>query len=326
MVLAAGECPPAEEGHAGQAVNAGNTISSDDRQRKISQTVSSSHHCHRNNNNNNNNYQTSSIKHKRTKQKPTNASSTSSVKIVLPCQLGALSEENEMGAHPNRVLGAHPNKMQGACRVMVQPTLPYPLGALVPPYSKDSPICTTTTGSTGNTTTTTITRNKEHFVKRNSSLKAIVKFARNNFSSQERAARKKRNKPLIIRRLSGLAMTRSAQSASGGLAGAHAMPPPDGQMGWPLPPRLPPRPINPSALRAVRRSFEVSAAQGFLKRPVIHVEFNSPKNCRECCCCMASDFLYVYVGLCNVFLIQFVMVVLWFFSQSEVKLSDFGPR
>ena len=100
------------------------TTSSDDCQpRKISQTVSSSHHCHRNKNNNNNkNYQTiSSIKHKRKKQKPTNASSSSStsVKIVLPCQLGALSEENEMGEHPN-------NRVLGACRIMVQPTLPYP--------------------------------------------------------------------------------------------------------------------------------------------------------------------------------------------------------
>ena len=221
-----------------------------------------------------------------------------------------------MGEHPN-------NRVLAACRIMVQPTLPYPL---VPPYSEGSPNCTTTTtGSTGNTTTTTIGK-KKHFVKRNSSLKAIVKFATatlsRNISSQERAARKDRlrKKPLIIRR-AGLAVTRRPPaSGCGGLAGAHARPP-----AWPMP-RLPPRPISPSSLRVVRRSFEVAAAQGFLKHPVIHVEFNSPKNCRECCCCMASDFLYVYVGLCNVFLIQFVMVVLWFFSQSEVKLSDFGPR
>lgn len=91
----------------------------------------------------------------------------------------------------------------------------------------------------------------------------------------------------------------------------------------PLPP-LPPRPINPRSLEIVRHSYEVAAKQGYLKRPIIHVDFSSPKNCRECFCCSASDFLYVYVGLCNVFLLQFVMVVLWFFSQSEVNLSDLG--
>ena len=314
------------------------TTSSDDcQQRKISQTVSSSHHCHRNKNNNNKNYQNiSSIKHKRKKQKPTNASSSSSnsVKIVLPCQLGALSEENEKGEHPN-------NRVLGACRIMVQPTLPYPL---VPPYSKGSPNCTTTTtGSTGNTTTTTTIGKKKHFVKRNSSLKAIVKFATatlsRNISSQERRAARKdrlRKKPLIIKKAGLADVTRPRPPAlglppaqyavAGGLPGAHAGPAAAAWLATSTTTRLPPRPINPSSLRVVRRSFEVAAAQGFLKHPVIHVEFNSPKNCRECCCCMASDFLYVYVGLCNVFLIQFVMVVLWFFSQSEVKLSDFGPR
>ena len=103
------------------------------------------------------------------------------------------------------------------------------------------------------------------------------------------------------------------------------------QAGLGLPPtltpttvRLPPRPITPSSLEVVRRNFEVSASKGFLKHPVLHVEFNPPRNCKECCCCSAMDFLYVYVGLCNVFLLQFVMVVLWFFSQSEVNLSDLG--
>ena len=89
-------------------------------------------------------------------------------------------------------------------------------------------------------------------------------------------------------------------------------------------PSLPPRPINPRSLEIVRHSYEVASKQGYLKRPIIHVDFSSPKNCRECLCCSASDFLYVYVGLCNVFLLQFVMVVLWFFSQSEVNLSDLG--
>lgn len=64
---------------------------------------------------------------------------------------------------------------------------------------------------------------------------------------------------------------------------------------------------------ANRRTFEVMASQGRLKRPVIHVELATPKNVKECLMCEAPDCLYVFVGLCNVFLIQFVLVVLVFF-------------
>lgn len=82
------------------------------------------------------------------------------------------------------------------------------------------------------------------------------------------------------------------------------------------------RNIKESSQVRLRHTFQVAATQGRLKTPVIHVEFNGPSNVKECLLCSSSDFLYVLVGLCNVFVLQFVMVVLLFFSQKEVNLSD----
>ena len=156
---------------------------------------------------------------------------------------------------------------------------------IVPPYKPKEP--------------TNPTNRRNH--KSNSSFRVLVKFATTslsrNISSQERKSKKQ-------------------QQQQNPLMGSPTT------ISTPL--RLPPRPITPTSLEVVRRNFEVSASKGFLKHPVLHVEFNPPRNCKECCCCSAMDFLYVYVGLCNVFLLQFVMVVLWFFSQSEVNLSDLG--
>lgn len=82
------------------------------------------------------------------------------------------------------------------------------------------------------------------------------------------------------------------------------------------------RNIKESSQVRLRHTFQVAATQGRLRTPVIHVEFNGPSNFEECLLCSSSDFLFVFVGLCNVFVLQFVMVVLLFFSEKEVNLSD----
>lgn len=58
-----------------------------------------------------------------------------------------------------------------------------------------------------------------------------------------------------------------------------------------------------------------------MKRPVVHVSFTYPRNLRDCCNCVDSDFLFVYVGLFNVLLLQFVVVVVLFFLDREVDIS-----
>ena len=181
---------------------------------------------------------------------------------------------------------------------VIQSTLPFPI---VPPYKPKEP---------------TNTNRRNH--KSNSSFRVLVKFATTslsrNISSQERRSKKQQQQQNPLMGPSG--STQGLLLAQAGLGLPPTL--------TPTTVRLPPRPITPSSLEVVRRNFEVSASKGFLKHPVLHVEFNPPRNCKECCCCSAMDFLYVYVGLCNVFLLQFVMVVLWFFSQSEVNLSDLG--
>ena len=82
------------------------------------------------------------------------------------------------------------------------------------------------------------------------------------------------------------------------------------------------RDIKAQAQVQIRQSFEIAALQGAIKRPVIHVEFDAPQSLEECFKCSSMDFLYVYVGLCNVFLLQFIMVVILFFVDQEVNLSD----
>ena len=68
----------------------------------------------------------------------------------------------------------------------------------------------------------------------------------------------------------------------------------------------------------------MAATRGAIKRPIIHVEFDTPKSVKECMSCSSKDFLFVYVGLFHVFILQFIMVVLLFFAnEKEVKLSEF---
>ena len=137
--------------------------------------------------------------------------------------------------------------------------------------------------------------------KKNKSLRAIVRFATTslgkNITSHEVKKVKTKRKKLVMPPRPKLAED---------LVRAHA------------------RPLQATALKHPRQSFELYQSRGWLKKPVIHVEFDMPGNCKECIECSKSDFLYVYVGLCNVFLLQFVIVVLLFFTDKEVDLSDLG--
>ncbi len=84
------------------------------------------------------------------------------------------------------------------------------------------------------------------------------------------------------------------------------------------------KPINPIAQSTVRKTFAVAAIKGALRKPVIHVEFDSPQGLKDCLACKSKDLLYVFVGLINVLVLQFVMVILMFFSDEEVDLNNLG--
>lgn len=80
--------------------------------------------------------------------------------------------------------------------------------------------------------------------------------------------------------------------------------------------------LKPHALEATRNTFEFHCQEGFLRKPVIHVQFTYPRNLGDCCSCVTTDFLYVYVGLVNIFVLQFVVVVILFFTAKELDLAN----
>ena len=152
------------------------------------------------------------------------------------------------------------------------------------------------------------------------SFQAIIRFAQSGVGKNEKKEAKsssKRPRHIAIRRKPG---------ATGG-------PPRRRGIKWPPCPRpiLVPEAqitrmnIRPSSQACLRQSFQVLALDGAIKRPVIHVQFDTPKSLKDCMSCSSKDFLYVYVGLFHVFLLQFIMVVLLFFAneKQEVKLSEF---
>ena len=141
--------------------------------------------------------------------------------------------------------------------------------------------------------------------KKNKSLRAIVRFAttslgKNITSHEVKKSKKKPKKKFVVM------PPRPPPKPAEGLVRAHA------------------RPLQAAALLHTRETFELYKTRGWLKKPVIHVEFDMPGSLKECYECSSTDFLYVYVGLCNVFLLQFVMVVLLFFTDKEIDLSDLG--
>ena len=81
--------------------------------------------------------------------------------------------------------------------------------------------------------------------------------------------------------------------------------------------------LNRRAVLALRDSFAVQCERGAIRKPEIHVSFTHPNSIYECCSCpRTTDFLLVVVGLCNIFVLQFVVVILLFFVGSEVDLFD----
>ena len=135
---------------------------------------------------------------------------------------------------------------------------------------------------------------------RHKRLRAIIKFASSSLSGKMEKEPKKKKRP------SPRDLTQ-VKSGSSTPVRAHA---------------VVRRPIEANAQRILRQSFNTLATEGALKRPVIHVEFHSPRNLSECASCISKDFLFVFVGLCNVFILQFVIVVLLFFTDKEVNLSE----
>jgi hypothetical protein len=86
---------------------------------------------------------------------------------------------------------------------------------------------------------------------------------------------------------------------------------------------LPPRKdISGTAMIYLRETFKIQCTQGALKRPVNHVEFDYPRSISACCACSSSDFLYVFVGLFNIFVVQLALVVIMFFAEKEIDLNS----
>lgn len=83
-----------------------------------------------------------------------------------------------------------------------------------------------------------------------------------------------------------------------------------------------PHEISETAMVYLRETFRVQCTKGALKRPVIHVEFDYPRSIRACCNCSSKDFLFVFVGLFNIFVVQWVLVVLMFFADKEIDLNS----
>ena len=83
-----------------------------------------------------------------------------------------------------------------------------------------------------------------------------------------------------------------------------------------------PHEISETAMVYLRETFRVQCTKGALKRPVIHVEFDYPRSIGACCDCSSKDFLFVFVGLFNIFVVQWVLVVLMFFADKEIDLNS----
>ena len=83
-----------------------------------------------------------------------------------------------------------------------------------------------------------------------------------------------------------------------------------------------PREISRTAQIYLEETFRVQCVKGALKRPVIQVEFDYPRSLSACCACSSTDFLFVFVGLFNIFVVQCVLVIIMFFSDKELDLSS----
>ncbi|XP_059095535.1 alpha-catulin-like isoform X2 [Tigriopus californicus] len=80
--------------------------------------------------------------------------------------------------------------------------------------------------------------------------------------------------------------------------------------------------LKTTAKERIAETFRTQCEQGLLMQPKIHVSLSYPKSVADCCVCSNNDFLFVYIGLCNVFVLQFVVVILMFFVHQEIRLSN----
>lgn len=80
--------------------------------------------------------------------------------------------------------------------------------------------------------------------------------------------------------------------------------------------------LQTTAKERIAETFRTQCEQGLLMQPKIHVSLSYPKSLADCCVCSNNDFLFVYIGLCNVFVLQFVVVILMFFVHQEIRLSN----
>ena len=60
-----------------------------------------------------------------------------------------------------------------------------------------------------------------------------------------------------------------------------------------------------------------------LYRQVFQPPFHWPTSLDQLCSCASKDLLCLYVGLCNVLVLQFILVVLVFFAEEELNAETF---
>ena len=58
-------------------------------------------------------------------------------------------------------------------------------------------------------------------------------------------------------------------------------------------------------------------------RQVFQPPFQWPTSCKQLWSCASNDLLCLYVGLCNVLVLQFILVVLVFFAHEELSADTF---
>jgi len=58
-------------------------------------------------------------------------------------------------------------------------------------------------------------------------------------------------------------------------------------------------------------------------RQCFQPRFKFPKSCQEFLACSGTDCLLVFVGLLNILVLQFILVVLMFFSVEEISRYSF---